>query len=106
MSIEKLSKAASDILAERDRQKTAKGWTEEHDDAHDNGELIHATWGAIRRLNDATSLTAIRSPAPPEARKLLVEAAALVLAEIERLDRARSLPKAEGERGATPPKSE
>lgn len=39
MSIEKLSKAASDILAERDRQKTAKGWTEEHDDAHDNGEL-------------------------------------------------------------------
>jgi len=77
-----------DVLAERERQKTVKGWTSEHDDDHDNGELVHAEWGAMGRLKQAASLIGLYSPVPAEARKLLVESAALILAEVERIDRA------------------
>lgn len=30
----KQTQAAKDVLAERERQKSAEGWTPEHDDAH------------------------------------------------------------------------
>ena len=43
------SAAARAILAERERQKGAEGWTTEHDDHHTGGELAAATachaWG-------------------------------------------------------------
>jgi hypothetical protein len=72
-----------EIAAERDRQ-LAKGWTPNHDDQHTAGEIIDAPdWGAVARLDVATSIAT-----PHERRRLLVQAAALIVAEIERLDRA------------------
>lgn len=79
-----MSKVLNDIGAERSRQ-VAKGWTEDHDDSHTAGELLYASWGAEERLDlalKATSFTARR--------RLLVEAAALIVAEIERHDRAEA----------------
>lgn len=37
-----LSRAASDVLAERARQIAVEGWTPDHDDAHAKGELAQA----------------------------------------------------------------
>lgn len=90
------------IREERDRQKAIEGWSEEHDDAHDDGELLlaarcyfdHATFanaGAARRADgvpmgwpwDAASW----KPKTPV--RDLVRAGALVLAEIDRLHRAK-----------------
>jgi len=34
-----LTQAAKDVLVERQRQIVVKGWTPEHDDEHDEGEL-------------------------------------------------------------------
>ncbi len=36
------TQAAADVLAERHRQVEAKGWTPEHDDEHDGGQLAAA----------------------------------------------------------------
>ena len=94
--------AARDVLAERQRQKDVEGWTEEHDDSHDAGELAGA--GAAYALNAACLLhpydgTEIENPElvgwmwdrkwwkPKSPRRDLVRSAALILAEIERIDR-------------------
>jgi hypothetical protein len=88
-----------EIAAERRRQ-IEKGWTPEHDDGHAYGEIIdHDQWGVVPRL--------IRAPLerPARARRLLVESAALIVAEIERRDRetvqrmAAALSKAGGSDG-------
>lgn len=82
----------SEIAAERRRQIT-NGWTAEHDDGHRNGEIVSAPWGANRRASDG----AVFSMAPHTAqygRKRLLEAAALIVAEIERLDRLAAAPAA------------
>lgn len=97
--------AARDVLAERKRQVEVLGWTIQHDDQHDSGELAGA--GAAYALHAADALhpqsqgdayrdgsiphgwcwaDAWWKPAAP--RHSLVKAAALILAEIERLDRA------------------
>jgi len=34
--------AANDIIAERQRQTSAEGWTAEHDDEHTEGEIASA----------------------------------------------------------------
>ncbi len=67
-----------EISAERRRQINDKGWDQEHDDAHTDGELIWCPWGALSRLGQMAS------------RKMLIEAAALIVAEVERLDRAKA----------------
>ena len=97
-----LSKAANDVLAERQRQVEAEGWTPEHDDAHSDGELgrAAAVYALLGCLPEEFALSAyIRSQFPmlwpwdaedmklSPARRSLVKAAALILAEIERLDR-------------------
>ena len=64
-----------EIAKERKRQVEDKGWTREHDDDHDAGELLTAGWGALARIHAPT-------------RRSLIEAGALIVAEIERLDRA------------------
>jgi len=64
----------AEIAAERRWQINDKGWTPEHDDSHSNGELLTAGWGALARIHAPT-------------RRSLIEAAALIVAEIERLDR-------------------
>lgn len=89
--------ALEDIAAERQRQIAAEGWTPEHDDKHVNGELAGAAvcyaltavkhWGAL----GATKQFWPWSPdwwKPNYNRRDLVKAAALIVAEIERLDRA------------------
>ena len=92
------SRALADVVAERARQTTAEGWTAEHDDHHNGHELqaaaevyllgAYATPG--RRRNLIARFwpwdTAWYKPTTP--RRDLVKAAALILAEIDRIDRA------------------
>lgn len=96
--------ASRDVLAERQRQISTKGWTPEHDDEHHNGQL--AVGGAAYALAGLpgvpeTSVQALCAAAGwhslndwdgwlkiADRRTNLVKAAALLLAEIERLDRA------------------
>ncbi|WP_110642516.1 hypothetical protein [Salinicola sp. CPA57] len=94
-------KALLDVFNERQRQVDAEGWTPEHDDTHTDGDLAAAAstyaWGAC------VQVTGHALPETPPAvwpfenawwkpstspRRNLVKAAALLLAEIERLDRA------------------
>ncbi|MDK9585438.1 hypothetical protein [Lelliottia wanjuensis] len=89
------SQAALDVLAERQRQVTAEGWTTEHDDEHVSGELAQAasTYAAHSNAPNNPMLVSILWPfefetfKPCEPRRALVKAGALILAEIERLDR-------------------
>ncbi|WP_338138210.1 hypothetical protein [Pantoea septica] len=83
--------ALNDVIAERQRQVSTEGWTPEYDDQYVHRELAKAA-GCYAMLND-------RYPSPEEwpwaeewwkpttARRDLVKAGALILAEIERLDR-------------------
>lgn len=102
-----LNAAARDVLAERARQIKAEGWTPKHDDQHNNGSLAlaaacyacnAATWaGRCQSIPDADykdfANPGFRWPwptkwwKPKSQRRDLVRAAALLLAEIERLDR-------------------
>jgi hypothetical protein len=79
-----MSKVLDDIAAKRAHQ-VAKGWTAAHDDTHDAGELLYASWGAEERLD-----LALKATSSAERRDLLVDAAALIVAEIERHDRAEA----------------
>ncbi|EPV2316507.1 hypothetical protein V4W48_16970 [Pseudomonas aeruginosa] len=89
-----------DVQAERRRQVTAEGWTPEHDDAHSHGQMARAAacyaLAGSSAPNDGTAalLVSLAWPwdeqwwKPSTARRDLVKACALALAEIERLDRA------------------
>ena len=96
--------AARDVLAERARQVNAEGWTPEHDDEHEIGELATA---AACYVSDTAMYRDEGDPPPwwpwgktcwkPSSRRRnLIKAGALILAEIERLDRA-AIAKAKGE---------
>lgn len=89
------SDAERDVLAERYRQIAAEGWTPEHDDEHDDGSLAAAA--ACYALGDQAGELPAGWPQSwdeswwrpsADARRNLVKAGALILAEIERLDRA------------------
>ena len=92
--------ALRDVAAERLRQITVEGWTLAHDDEHDNGEMVFAAIAylmAVVNPNGASlwwPWNAQYWKPSPDLRRLLVKANALILAEIERLDRAGN---AEGE---------
>ncbi|MBX6335206.1 hypothetical protein ISD63_01005 [Pseudomonas aeruginosa] len=81
-----------DVLAERRRQITAEGWTPEHDDLYCAAELPRAAAAYI--LSGANDEAPAIWPflakwwKPRDARANYVRAGALILAEIERLDRA------------------
>jgi hypothetical protein len=97
-----ISQAAQDVLAERERQQTVEGWTPEHDAMHAPGTLaaaavcyaVDSVGGADRRVFD-TKEDCLRYIwpwdrswwKPKDERRNLVKAGALILAEIERLDR-------------------
>lgn len=98
--LQELSDAASDVLAERQRQISIEGWSPEHDDAHRGYEL------AIAAGCYAMYTLAYPAGDPPpnwpwekswwkpskdrrDRRRNLVKAGALILAEIERIDRAK-----------------
>ncbi len=90
------SKAAIDVLAERQRQQSAEGWTTEHDDDHSCGEMALAASSYAQYAHRKPIAPAIpfNWPWEPEwfkqqgPRRDLVKAGALILAEIERIDRA------------------
>ena len=95
-----MTKAAADVLAERQRQIRAEGWTPEHDDKQDEEELAKAAtvYACPKWFRDWLDVNdVILWPWGPEwfkpadRRNDLIKAGALILAEIERLDR-----KAEG----------
>lgn len=89
-----------DVQAERRRQVEAEGWTPEHDDQHSHGQMARAAacyaLAGSSAPNDETAalLVSLAWPwdeqwwKPSTARRDLIKAGALVLAEIERLDRA------------------
>jgi hypothetical protein len=97
--------AARDVLAERRRQIEVEGWTPEHDDEHDAGQLSAAAGSyalaASDKLHPYSQGDGGFDTEPPsiwlwsndwwkpgEPRRMLVKAGALILAEIERIDRA------------------
>ena len=104
------SQAVADVLAERHRQVSVEGWTPEHDDGHARGELARATAAYALTAYDATHQEGagilssyarhavwpweVDSFKPCSARRDLVKAVALGLAEIERLDRQAAAPDA------------
>lgn len=109
--------AMADIAAERQRQKDIEGWTPHHDDTHHKGELAAAAacYAFMASKDDTTrGIVSISEQNPqyadPEKRLIavrfwpwewswfklkdrrrdLIRAGALIVAEIERLDRATS----------------
>lgn len=90
-----MSPFATAALRERLRQKTDEGWDDAHDDAHQAGELALA--GAC--YAESAGMARDRAPIdwpwadewwkPAGFRRDLVRAAALIIAEGEKFDRAR-----------------
>lgn len=93
-----LTHAELDILEERRRQITQEGWTEAHDDMHDSGQLAEAAACYVCCAHHDWSTADLPAEwpwaaewwKPTTARRDLVKAAALIIAEIERLDRAEA----------------
>ena len=98
--------AVADVITERRRQIEVEDWTPAHDDEHIHGELsaaavCYAMWASNGMAAEEISLS--NPPAwwpwdvswwkPREPRRNLVRAAALILAEIERIDRATANPE-------------
>jgi hypothetical protein len=97
-----MSKAVNDVLAERKRQIEAEGWTLDHDDSHTDDNLaLAAAWYALPEdcrhqfdVNDFGFWPWERMDYKPKGRRRdLVRAAALLIAEIERLDRKSPAPE-------------
>jgi hypothetical protein len=78
--------ALSDIRTERYRQTAVEGWTAEHDDAHANGALAKAAACYARGSRQYWPWERAWWK-PSDRRRDLVKAGALIVAEIERLDR-------------------
>nr|WP_250297132.1 ead/Ea22-like family protein [Escherichia coli] len=97
--------ALLDVIAERQRQMSVEGWTPKHDDKHDNNELafaascyaFHSAAASWDFEDDGTPYDIHPAPKnwpwspewwkPKNPRRDLVKAGALILAEIERIDR-------------------
>jgi hypothetical protein len=103
------SQAALDVTAERRRQIEAEGWTPDHDDSHGDHSMSIAA--ACYALSDTPGIqvATVNLPQlwrwtgwseqwfkPKDRRRNLIRASALILAEIERLDRASSSAAASG----------
>ena len=104
------TQAAADVLAERRRQVEQEGWTHEHDEGHPFGELAEAAacYAAacadpegsdvpLGRLGVHWPWIACWWKPSKDPRRNLVKAGALILAEIERLDRCRLSAAPQGE---------
>lgn len=88
------SETIDEIAYERQRQIDAEGWTPDHDDQHMDGSLAVAAACYAAPAVVGVGLTDLKWPfdeewwKPKDKRRNLVRAAALIVAEIERLDRA------------------
>lgn len=89
------SDVLTEIGEERLRQKTEEGWTEEHDDRHELGEMAAAAgcYALSAAGNPESKIVPDEWPwaggwwKPTTARRNLVKAGALIVAELERIDR-------------------
>jgi hypothetical protein len=86
----------AEIAAERRRQIEVEGWTPEHDDEHADGQLRFAAACYAAGVKVYMAQYGTATPCwpweehwwkPGDDRRSLVKAAALIIAEIERLDR-------------------
>ncbi|HIA6279413.1 TPA: hypothetical protein ACWQSU_000260 [Escherichia coli] len=85
--------AILDVIAERQRQKAVEGWTSEHDDKYGKSQLLWASSCYVLNTIQPFNRIPMDWPWAPEwwkptgPRRDLVKAGALILAEIERIDR-------------------
>lgn len=92
-------KALADVAAERVRQVSEEGWTPEQDAGHRKGEMAKAAacYADPGRPMSGVRACPVRWPwdaswwRPKTRRRDLVRAGALIVAEIERLDRLAEL---------------
>ena len=88
--------AILDVIAERQRQKAVEGWTSEHDDKYGKSQLLWASSCYVLNAIHPFNRIPFDWPWTPEwwkptnPRRDLVKAGALILAEIERIDRQES----------------
>lgn len=104
MTAQSMSQAWLDVLAERYRQVDVEGWTPSHDNEHPGGDLAAAASAYSLYASDELNPKSlgdceydqvapfmwpfhIKWWKPTTPRRALVKSAALILAEIERLDR-------------------
>ncbi|XWO09021.1 hypothetical protein KCX57_08120 [Pseudomonas hunanensis] len=99
---------AREVLTERVRQIMVEGYTAEQDDQYTTGQLAdaasaYATWAHFGSLpyaerTDAPALWpwAAEMWKPKSQRQMLIKAGALILAELERLDRQQAQEVAHG----------
>jgi hypothetical protein len=105
------SLAERDVLAERRRQVEVEGWTPDHDDAHSAGELARAAACYALFANSTQPMFTVDHEThvsaghpiywpwatswwkPTDRRRNLVKAGALIIAEIDRLDRLPASPE-------------
>lgn len=113
-SVRQQTPAVCDVIAERFRQQSVEGWTPEHDDEHGDGELalaascyaenfaLFSTWQEGEPVDWSDAPQPANWPwssewwKPSSPRRDLVKAGALILAEIERGDRAFATDTCEG----------
>lgn len=89
-----------EIARERERQMAVEGWPPEHDDTHTRGDMAAAAgcYAIVAGCSDRSREQFAAKPypewpwddkwwKPTDRRRDLVKAAALIVAEIERLDR-------------------
>lgn len=89
--------AILDVIAERQRQQSVEGWTPENDDQYGKSQLLWAS--SCYLLNTIQPFNRIPMDwpwdsswwKPTNSRRDLVKAGALILAEIERIDRAAGI---------------
>lgn len=91
-----------DVGLERVRQVKEEGWTPEHDDQHASGEMARAAaayavaYGAAETLGPLRNIAKVLWPwdwrwwKPQSRRRNLVRSGALIVAEIDHLDRAQA----------------
>ncbi len=88
-------KIIAEIAAERLRQKEVEGWTQDHDDEHRCFEIAHAAscYAAVGMHGETPEDPPFNWPwdaewwKPKDPRRDLIRAAALIVAELERMER-------------------
>jgi hypothetical protein len=90
------SNAVQSVIAERQRHQSAEGWTPEHDDQYSKSQLLWASSCYVLNAIHPFNRIPFDWPWTPEwwkptnPRRDLVKAGALILAEIERIDRQKA----------------
>lgn len=102
LGLKNASKGGLDMLAERARQKSEEGYTDQHDDAHDNGSLISKAIAYLVDVRLREQGAAGFTEAPPdywpgkpeewkpkrEIWRQKVQAGAILIADLDRQERA------------------